>query len=150
MNASQADRVAALERLSDSELDLLGIGEKPVYVSRLLIKLERLANGELGPKTEAQQHFISACNRRCPADTPYEIAFLKFRSALTEIVSKKVKRLPRWRSNAKKTASKKDEHLARLDAQAAEQLDYIEKERREWRRRDNRSARHYDPADRYR
>ena len=50
-------RASVLERLSDNELMLLGIDERPVFVSQRLKMLEKLALGEIPPKTVAQKKF---------------------------------------------------------------------------------------------
>jgi uncharacterized protein YifE (UPF0438 family) len=127
MEASHADQIEALDKLNENELHLLGVDEKPVYISSLLRKLEKLADEKRRPQTRAQQHFIDACNNRCSADTPHELSFIKYRLALLDILSKK------------------ENKLKHMDTQASGQLRYIEQERREWQKRDRLNSSHYDP-----
>ena len=128
MVVSSKDKIAALDKLSDSELRLLGVKERPVYTSHLLRKLERLADGKRPPQTPAQKHFALACNNRCRPETPYELAFLSYRSALKKIFAENEKR------------------LRRLDAEAGPQFKQIEKTRRKWSRDEALGSNHYDPA----
>ena len=51
-------RIAVLKGLTDDELELFDVNERPVYASRRLRKLEKLALGEISPKTQAQTHFV--------------------------------------------------------------------------------------------
>ncbi len=78
------DKVCALETLNDDELLLLGIDEKPVYVSWRLKKLDRLVSGKRTPDSPAQEHFMSACQHRCTPTTPYERAYIKYKTALVQ------------------------------------------------------------------
>lgn len=55
-------RIAALDRLSDEELNLFSVDERPVYLSKRLKKLENLALTTLLPETAAQKHFVDVFN----------------------------------------------------------------------------------------
>ena len=84
---SDTDKMAALETLNDNELLILGIDERPVWVSWRLKAFERLVKGSQFPKTPDQEHFKSVGLLEIPPTTPYEEAYLKYKSALVRILN---------------------------------------------------------------
>jgi hypothetical protein len=59
-------RIAVLERMTDDELKLFSIDERPICVSRRLLKFEKLAQGRIPSTSIGQQHFVDVLISKFP------------------------------------------------------------------------------------
>ena len=143
-------RCKALGTLSYEELKLFSIKQWPVIYSERLNKLDRLVDGDVFPETDAQTHFRDACLNKCPPETPYEHAFIKYREILMKLWEEEVvrRRLEEERKAERRRLSeiKKAEGRRLWEGKTAEknllqseqdrQISQINETKRSWKKSD--------------
>jgi uncharacterized protein YifE (UPF0438 family) len=86
MIASQQERDRVLQKMFKSQAELI----------RGFVKsLEKLENGKMLPKTDAQRHFLEVCRKSCPPETDYEFAYMEYKGWLRKIRSERSSRKTR-------------------------------------------------------